>query len=133
MTEFFQPISQASELDLPRLFEVWESSVRATHSFLTQTDIQMLVPLVKQVLAGFSPIYCLRNAEGKVIAFLGVTESKIEMLFVHADYRGAGAGRTLAYYAIQQLGADRVDVNEQNETGVGFYKHLGFRPIGRSA
>ncbi|MFN8009060.1 MAG: hypothetical protein U0V70_18935 [Terriglobia bacterium] len=35
---------------------------------------------------------------------------------MHADYRGAGAGRTLAY-AIQQLGADRVDVNEQNETG----------------
>ena len=132
MTEAFQGVTRTHEADLPRLFEVWESSVRATHTFLTEADIQSLVPLVKDILAQFSPIYCLRDAEGAVLAFLGVENSRIEMLFVHPDHRGAGAGKILVEYAIQALGANQVDVNEQNEQAVGFYEHLGFRRIGRS-
>ncbi len=42
----FRAITNANEQDLARLFEVWESSVRTTHSFLTETDIQSLIPLV---------------------------------------------------------------------------------------
>jgi putative acetyltransferase len=115
-----------------RLFEVWESSVRATHSFLTEADIQLLIPLVKTELAHSNPIYCLRNDDGKLFAFVGVSESKIEMLFVHAGNRGSGAGRLLSEFAIQVLHANGVDVNEQNVQAIGFYRHLGFRQIGRS-
>ena len=43
----FRAINKANKQDLPRLFEVWESSVRATHSFLTEAGIQSLIPLVK--------------------------------------------------------------------------------------
>jgi putative acetyltransferase len=118
--------------DLPRLLEVWESSVRATHSFLGEQDIQVLVPLVKAELSSFSPIHCLRNEEGKPYAFLGVAGAKIEMLFVHADHRGSGAGRLLSEFAIRVLNADSVDVNEDNEQAIGFYLHLGFRQVGRS-
>ncbi len=31
-----------------RLVEVWEASVRATHHFLSETDIQFLKPLVRK-------------------------------------------------------------------------------------
>ena len=36
------------------------------------------------------------------------------------------------HYAVTQLNAFLVDVNEQNSQGVGFYKHLGFKVISRS-
>ncbi len=126
-------ITFAGDRDLPRIFEVWESSVRATHAFLAEADIQFLIPLVKAGLADFGPIHCLRDEAGRVFAFMGVEGGKVEMLFVHAEHRGRGAGRLLMDCAIQTLGADRVDVNEQNEGAVGFYRHLGFQPVGRSA
>jgi putative acetyltransferase len=128
----FRAITRTSEQDLPRLFEVWESSVRATHFFLTEADIQSLIPLVKTELANLKSIHCLRGGDGKLFAFLGVAGSKIEMLFVHASNRGNGAGRLLSEFAIQVLHAVGVDVNEQNDQAIGFYRHLGFRQIGRS-
>lgn len=88
----FRAITLAGESDLPRIFEVWESSVRATHAFLTEDDRQFLIPLVKAGLAEFGPLQCLRDPEGRVFAFMGVEGVKIEMLFVHADHRGRGAG-----------------------------------------
>ncbi len=132
MSDRYSAITLAHARDLPRIFEVWESSVRATHHFLGEADIQFLIPLVRQALAHFTPIHCLRDPDGEVHAFMGVAGSKIEMLFVHPDRRGAGAGRTLVEYAIDEFEADTVDVNEQNEDAVGFYEHLGFRTVGRS-
>ena len=132
MSTVFSKITQTDIQDLPRLFEVWESSVRASHSFLTENDIQSLIPLVKTELAHFNPIYCIRDKDKSPFAILGVEGSKIEMLFIHADFQGKGAGRLLTEYAIQVLHADSVDVNEQNDLAIGFYQHLGFRQIGRS-
>lgn len=132
MSLAFSIISRATARDAPRLFQVWESAVRATHVFLSERDIQSLVPFVKAELATFSPIHCLRARNGELYAYLGVADSKIEMLFVHADHQGFGAGRLLTEFAIKKLQAVAVDVNEQNDAAVGFYRYLGFRRIGRS-
>ncbi|HTY35997.1 MAG TPA: GNAT family N-acetyltransferase [Bacteroidota bacterium] len=122
----------AGEDDLPRLFEVWESSVRATHAFLAEKDIQFLIPLVRDTLARFSPLHCVRDADHRPVAFLGVANEKIEMLFVHADWRGRGIGTKLTQFAIDDLGARCVDVNEQNDPAIGFYENLGFSTVARS-
>jgi putative acetyltransferase len=125
-------VTIASEKDLPRLFEIWESSVRATHSFLSESDIENLIPQVKSGLSQFYPIHCINDTPGSAFAFLGVENSKIEMLFVHDDYRGQGAGKLLLQFALTSLGATHVDVNEQNPQAIGFYEHFGFRTFGRS-
>ena len=125
-------IDQATAVDTPRLFEVWEASVRATHDFLDEDAIAALVPLVRDLLATFAPLYCLRDSSGAPYAFIGVADGNIEMLFVHPGHRGDGAGRTLTEFAIGTLGATKVDVNEQNGQAVGFYSHMGFRQAGRS-
>jgi putative acetyltransferase len=54
--------------------EVWEASVRATHHFLSDTDIQLLIPAAREELARIAPIYCLRDADGSVNAFIVVAE-----------------------------------------------------------
>lgn len=124
------PVTVATSADGPRLLAVWESAVRATHHFLTEADIQALISVVREVLATFAPIHCLRAADGVPYAFMGVAEGKIEMLFVDAAFRGRGAGKALVQFAIAKLGATAVDVNEQNPAAVGFYQHLGFQ-VGR--
>jgi putative acetyltransferase len=77
-------------------------------------------------------MHAARDADGRLVAFLGVDGESLEALFVDATSRGAGVGRGLIRYAIDVLGARSVDVNEQNAQAVGFYRHFGFEPIGRS-
>lgn len=127
------PISLAHADDLPRLFDVWHLSVRATHDFLADSDIDFLCPYVRDELARVAAeglLHVLRDADGSAYAFLCVEHAKIEMLFVHPDQRNSGAGRTLVRYAISALGATAVDVNEHNTQAHGFYRHMGF--IGES-
>ena len=125
-------IEKATAADAPSLFEVWEASVRATHDFLSEEAIAALVPLVRDLLGTFTPLYCLRDAAGAPFAFMGVADGNIEMLFVHPDRRGTGAGRLLTEFAIGTLGATKVDVNEQNGQAAGFYARMGFRQASRS-
>jgi putative acetyltransferase len=116
----------------PRLLEVWEASVRATHDFLSESDIQFFKPLVLPGLFGLDHLRCVRDAEGTLLAFVGVAGAKMEALFVHPAWHRAGIGRTLAKHAVVDLGATLVDVNEQNQRAVAFYRRLGFELEGRS-
>lgn len=115
---------------LDRLLQVWESSVRATHDFLTPQDILYLRPLVHEALQQV-PVLLLAGEGEKTVAFLGMDGDFVEMLFVEADFRGCGAGSLLLHDALAR-GARRIDVNEQNSQALGFYLHRGFIVSGRS-
>ena len=115
-----------------RLLEVWEASVRATHDFLSESDIQFFRPLVLPGLLSLEHLLCVRDVEGRIVAFLGVADGRMEALFVHPSFRRPGLGRRLARHAVVELGAASVDVNEQNQQAVGFYRRLGFEVEGRS-
>ncbi|WP_339733192.1 GNAT family N-acetyltransferase [uncultured Gimesia sp.] len=125
-------ITVVTPADYPRALEVWESSVRATHDFLTEADIQSLKPLVQNHCLMRMSLFCIRDETEAVVGFLGVDAPKIEALFVDPAWQGKGVGRTLVGYAIKDLDADLVDVNEQNEQALGFYLHLGFEVAHRS-
>jgi putative acetyltransferase len=75
---------------------------------------------------------CVRDGNGMVAGFIGIAEGKVEMLFIHPEYREQGIGRTLLRYAIHERGATTVDVNEQNDQALGFYLRMGFVVVGRS-
>lgn len=113
------------------LTTLWEASVRATHHFLTEDDIQKLTPFVKMGLLGIGTLVVARDNQ-KAIAFMGIEAGKIEMLFVLHDYFGKGLGRELTELAISQYGVRYVDVNEQNPQAIGFYEHIGFEVFERT-
>ena len=121
--------------DRNRLLEVWERSVRATHHFLTDADVQALRPLVAQELASNTLEWWVLTSDGDVvIGFLGLTTGTIEALFIDPTLHGRGGGKLLVAHAqtLASDGALAVDVNEQNEAAVGFYKAIGFSVIDRS-
>lgn len=76
---------------------------------------------------------CVRNNKQAIVGFIGVAEKNLEMLFVHPEYRGKRIGKILLDYSIRNLNVCKVNVNEQNEQALGFYKHFGFEVTGRSA
>ncbi len=113
------------------LTKLWESSVRSTHHFLTEDDIQKLTLFVKTGLSGIETLV-VASENHNPIAFMGIEAGKIEMLFVSPDYFGKGVGRQLAELAISHYEVLYVDVNEQNPQAMGFYEHIGFEVFERT-
>ncbi|MEP6574478.1 MAG: GNAT family N-acetyltransferase [Gemmatimonadota bacterium] len=120
--------------DRERLLEVWERSVRASHSFLSENDIVTLRPLVAEELASDAVgWWVLANADDAPIGFLGFAVDAIEGLFIDPAFHRQGGGRLLVAHA-QSLtsGPLTVDVNEQNIAALRFYETLGFSVTARS-
>jgi putative acetyltransferase len=120
--------------DRERMLELWERSVRSTHQFLEGSDVVALRPLVAEELASDAvDWWVLLSAKEALIGFLGFANDTIEGLFIDPDHHGQGGGKFLVAHA-QSLGAGAlaVDVNEQNEAALRFYKALGFSVVGRS-
>ncbi|MDK9736044.1 GNAT family N-acetyltransferase [Vibrio sp. D404a] len=114
------------------MLNVWENSVRATHDFITEEDIEFFKPIIMEQAFPAVTLRCGKNESGSIVGFMGTEESKIEMLFILDNVRGQGVGKALLQYAIEHLGATQVDVNEQNPQAVGFYQHMGFKVVSRS-
>ena len=129
--ELQEGISPVRADDYPRVLEVWEASVCATHHFVSEADIQFFKPVVQAALANLQSV-CVRTTDGAAAGYISIAHENVEMLFVHPAWRGHGIGRRLLSYAIDVLGATTLDVNEQNEQALGFYLHMGLEVVGRS-
>lgn len=114
------------------LFALWEASVRATHDFLTEADIQRIAAYVPDALCGAETMLVARDGQGVPVGFCGITGDEVEMLFIHPDARGHGVGSRLLRVAVEEHGTTRLDVNEQNAQARGFYEHENFQVVGRS-
>ena len=125
-------IENASKDDYLVLIEIWEKSVRATHDFLPEENIKSLKPLILEHYFDAVDLRVVKNDSDNIIGFIGVAEANVEMLFIAPAFRNSGVGSLLLKNAIEHQSASKVDVNEQNPDAVGFYKHLGFKVIGRS-
>ncbi|WBX70107.1 GNAT family N-acetyltransferase [Tenacibaculum retecalamus] len=125
-------IDTINKTEYQEVINVWESSVRATHNFLSEEDIAYFKPLILNTYLDAVELRCIRNNKKEIVGFLGVAEQNLEMLFISPKYRGKKIGKTLLNYAINNLNITKTDVNEQNEQAVGFYKYCGFETKGRS-
>ncbi|NLD09144.1 MAG: GNAT family N-acetyltransferase [Xanthomonadaceae bacterium] len=110
---------------LDDLIALWERSVRASHTFLTERNIAEIKPQVAPAIVAISHFLMIREA-GQIVAFMGVEEDSIEMLFIDPVAWKKGYGRALIQYAIDTLDAVYVDVNEDNHGARAFYEALGF-------
>ena len=105
-----------------RLLEVWETSVRATHLFLSDPEIEGIRAYVPQALLGTAHLVVAQDESGAPIAFMGVEDGSLEMLFVAASERGKGVGGRLIRHGIDDYGVERL----------AFYEHMGFRVCKRT-
>ena len=127
----FDETAAVSEETIAELVRVWESSVRATHLFLSESEIERIKGYVPQALRQVQHLI-VATEDGVPVAFAGVDGRKLEMLFVAAQSRGKGVGAKLLRCAIDVYGVKELTVNEQNPQAIGFYEHMGFAVCGRS-
>ena len=125
-------VEKVKKENYSELINIWEASVRATHDFLQEKDINYLKPLILEHYFDAVDLKCVKNSDGKILGFSGVADGKIEMLFISPESRGKGVGAALCQHEINNANVTKVDVNEQNPQAIGFYEHIGFKVIGRS-
>ncbi|MGZ5248356.1 MAG: GNAT family N-acetyltransferase, partial [Flavitalea sp.] len=115
-----------------QVISIWESSVRATHDFLSEENIAFFKSFVEQIDFSSLQFYCSTERDDQLTGFIGVNDKKIEMLFLDPSQIGKGIGKSLLNFAIEKLGASELDVNEQNSRAVKFYSRAGFEIYDRT-
>ncbi|WP_300806369.1 DNA-3-methyladenine glycosylase I, partial [Helicobacter sp. UBA3407] len=120
---------------LTALLDLWEDSVRVSHTFLTKQHIAEIRLEVKAALQSSQNIITATDKKD-FLGFVGVEKNKIEMLFVASSAFRKGIGKALLKEALERYLKDYpcilVDCNEQNTQGLAFYKSLGFEKVGMS-
>lgn len=114
------------------LVPLWESSVRATHTFLSEEEIQQIKTYVPKALTGVEHLAVAEDETGKPLGFLGAENGRLEMLFLAPQARGKGLGKEMLRFGMERYGIRQLTVNEQNPQAVGFYEHLGFETYKRT-
>lgn len=117
---------------IDRLLTVWESSVKDSHSFLSLSEIENIKQYVPQALENVAILITDVNDNNNPVAFMGIENNKLEMLFVRADKRGKGLGTKLIQLGIKEYSINDLRVNEQNPSAKKFYENNGFRIYNRT-
>lgn len=124
-------ISPYTDFLRQQILVVWEKSVLDTHNFLTPTDFKKIKEQVTNINFNDFEVFCLTK-ENLVLGFIGVADKKVEMLFLDPNFFGQGLGFQLLNFAVKELKANSVDVNEQNPKAVKFYRKFGFETFERT-
>ena len=125
-------IKERTPVFLEKLVDIWERSVKETHLFLSNEEIEKIKKYVPTALSMVPLLMIETDTSGNPVAFMGIDGSKLEMLFIAPEERGRGLGRKLLEYGIAEYDVKELVVNEQNPQAKGFYEHMGFRVRERS-
>lgn len=112
-----------------QLTDIWKDSVKKTHHFLSEDDILMFYPHVKDSLKKISKLIIVYEKDP--IGFMGINDDNLDMLFLSSHSIGQGIGRILIKKAIHDYGVKELCVNEQNNDAFHFYLHMGFKEYKR--
>ena len=81
-------IKERNSVLIKNLLDVWESSVKATHLFLSDDEINNIKKYIPQALNDVPVLVIAENENGAPAGFMGVADKKLEMLFVSNESRG---------------------------------------------
>jgi putative acetyltransferase len=125
-------IRAKTHADVPALFDIWRRAVIATHHFLSAADFAEIEALVRDIYLPAAELWVAADESAPPVGFIGLSGAHIDALFVAPNAHGRGVGRRLVEHARGMPRPLSVDVNEQNEGALAFYRRLGFRVSGRS-
>lgn len=117
---------------IKQLLVIWESSVRATHLFLSADEMESIKEYVPQALKEIPSLTIIESENQIPVGFMGIVEQHLEMLFISDEERGKGLGKELLQYGIEKYSVNDLAVNEQNPLAKGFYEHMGFEVYKRT-
>ena len=84
-------LTTISDSEMEQLIATWESSVIATHQFLSPQEIATIKQYVPQAFRSVQYLIVALDND-RIKALMEIYEAKLEMLFVAASERGKGIG-----------------------------------------
>ena len=99
---------------IQNLLNIWESSVKATHLFLSDDEIKNIKQYVPRAILEIPILVVAKNETGNPIGFMGISDKSLEMLFIEDKSRGFGIGKMLLNYGMENYSVNNLTVNEQN-------------------
>ena len=125
-------VTDRTPLLIEQLLNVWEGSVKATHHFLSEKEIETIKNYVPQALHEIPHLIVAEDETKAPVGFMGIADQHLEMLFIAPEVRGKGLGKQLLNYGIEAYSVRSLAVNEQNPLAKGFYEHMGFQVYKRT-
>ena len=122
-------VSQREPQLICQLTTIWEDSVRATHLFLSEAEIQKIKAYVPHALTGVSHLLVAEKMPGQPVAFMGLEGHRLEMLFLSPAERGAGLGRQLLEYGILHYRPAGIDGQRAEPAGRRLLPAYGLRDL----
>lgn len=113
------------------LFGVWQRAVEATHTFLSEEEIERIAAYLPDALRSVGHLLVAESV-GEPVAFMGIEGGRLEMLFVEPAQAGKGIGKELLCRAVRNYGVREVCVNEGNPRAREFYEYMGFEVYRRT-
>lgn len=118
-------IREARAQDMPVLLALWLESTTAAHPFIRAAYWQESLPCVRDIYLPNARTWV--QDEGSIRGFISVLEAQfVGALFVRPDALRSGTGRTLMQAVQQRYPALSLEVYQQNERAVAFYRAMGF-------
>ena len=111
--------------DIDTVMNIWLSSNIQAHAFIPKEYWIKHFKQVKEMLP-HSTVY-VYEGNGSVQGFIGLTEHRIEGIFVAESMRGKGIGTQLLNQAKQLFSSLTLQVYEQNQSALQFYLKEGFQ------
>ena len=125
-------IKERNELILQNLLMIWEDSVKATHLFLSNNEINNIKKYVLPALENVPVLLGVKNKDDELVGFMGIGNNVLEMLFLSNKSRGQGIGRIFLDYGIRKYLINELTVNEQNISARKFYENMEFEVYKRT-
>ena len=110
--------------DLPQVLEIWLQGNLDAHPFISPAYWQENRALAARLIP-LATVY-VSEQTGALNGFLGLTEGRVEGLFVRRDARRTGVGGALLDTAKAPGGPLELCVYEKNTDALRFYRRHGF-------
>ena len=124
-------INERTNILIAELTNLWERSVKTSHHFLNLNEIERIKQYVPNELRKVAKLFVAIEKSNVLLAFIGIKDNMIQMLFVDDKYVRKGIGSKLVDYVIDNYDIKHVEVNEDNLIAHKFYLNKGFKDLKR--
>ena len=114
--------------DIEAIIDVWYQASLLAHPFLSENFLEEEKRKIRNVYLA-NAITWVYEEQGKVVAFISLTDKEVGAIFVHPSMQGRGIGKALMDKVCSMHDSVELDVFEANSIGRAFYSKYGFVPI----
>ena len=111
---------------ISELINIWRKSTLDLNT-LTIDNIKILESHIKKDLINIENLILVKDENNSIIAFMGIEDNDLKMIFVDPSYKKMGLGKELVSLAIEKHNVNKISVMSPYLPSLNFCSKLGFK------